>query len=91
VRFEGSGATKLIQIIRHYGYNKDVDVDFATITSVPPNIKLKIENSKLELDHTDVVVTDKFASTPVNVGDRVALLSFRKDQQYLIIDKVKMY
>jgi Protein of unknown function (DUF2577) len=90
-RFEGDGAARLIQLMRHHGYNKDVDVEFATVTSVPPNVKLKLDNSKLELNNNDVVATDKFASTSINVGDRVALLSFKNGQLYLILDKVVTY
>ncbi|KQC48535.1 hypothetical protein AP057_12735 [Geobacillus sp. Sah69] len=55
-RLEGNGAARLIQLMRHHGYNKDVDIELATITSAPPNIKVKIDNMNIELDRDDLIV-----------------------------------
>lgn len=55
-RLEGSGATRLIQLIRKHGYNKDVDIELGTVTSSPPDIKIQIDNMKMELDRDDLIV-----------------------------------
>ena len=55
-RLEGNGAARLIQLMRQHGYNKDVDIELATVTSAPPNIKVKIDNMNIELDHDDLIV-----------------------------------
>jgi hypothetical protein len=55
-RFEGGGAVRLIQLMRQHGYNKDVDIELATVTSAPPSLKLKIDNAKFEIDSEDVIV-----------------------------------
>jgi hypothetical protein len=57
-RFEGDGAARLIQLIRHHGYNKDVDIELATVTAAPPNIKIKLDNTKLELGKGDLIVAE---------------------------------
>lgn len=55
-RLEGDGAAKLVQLIRRYGYNKDVDIELATVTSAPPDLKIKVDNMKVELDRDDLIV-----------------------------------
>jgi hypothetical protein len=55
-RLEGSGAARLIQLIRQHGYNIDVDIELATVTSAPPNLKIKVDNMKIELDRDDLIV-----------------------------------
>lgn len=55
-RLEGNGAARLIQLMRQHGYNKDVDIELATVTSAPPNIKVKIDNMNIELDRDDLIV-----------------------------------
>jgi HSP20 family molecular chaperone IbpA len=55
-RLEGGGAVRLIQLIQRYGYNKDVDFELATVTSPPPDIKIKVDNVNIELDRDDLIV-----------------------------------
>jgi len=55
-RLEGDGAARLIQLMRQYGYNKDVDIELATITNAPPDLKIKVDNMKVELDRDDLIV-----------------------------------
>jgi Protein of unknown function (DUF2577) len=55
-RLEGGGAARLIQLIQRYGYNKDVDIELATVTSAPPNLRIQIDNMKFEIDSEDVIV-----------------------------------
>ncbi|MED4971314.1 DUF2577 family protein [Parageobacillus toebii] len=53
---EGNGAVRLIQLMRQHGYNKDVSIELATVTSPPPNIKIQVDNMKIELDKDDVII-----------------------------------
>jgi ribosome-associated translation inhibitor RaiA len=55
-RLEGSGAARLIQLIRQHGYNVDVNIEMATVTSAPPDLKIKVDNMKVELDRDDIIV-----------------------------------
>jgi hypothetical protein len=55
-RIYGSGASQLVQLMRQYGYNKDIDVELATVTSAPPNLRIKIDNMSVDLDKDDVIV-----------------------------------
>ncbi|OQP06851.1 hypothetical protein B1690_05945 [Geobacillus sp. 46C-IIa] len=53
---EGNGAVRLIQLMRQHGYNKDISIELATVTSPPPNIKIRVDNMKIELDKDDVII-----------------------------------
>jgi hypothetical protein len=55
-RLEGDGAARLIQLMRRHGYNKDVDFELATVTSPPPDLKIKVDNVNIELDRDDLIV-----------------------------------
>jgi Protein of unknown function (DUF2577) len=87
-RLEGDGAARLIQLIRQHGYNKDVDIELATVTSAPPDIKLKIDNTKLEIDKDDIVMTETFEKAAAQPGDRVVVASVKNGQLYIVFDKV---
>lgn len=58
-KFEGSGGTQLAMLMKHLGYNKDVDFQLATVTSAPPALKIKVDNmEKIELDNGDLIVAE---------------------------------
>jgi hypothetical protein len=48
----------LSTIIKRFGYNKDVDVLLATVTSDPPDLKIKVDNMSIELDKDDLIVSE---------------------------------
>ncbi|MED4729188.1 DUF2577 domain-containing protein [Aneurinibacillus migulanus] len=52
----GNPYTDLVQLMKEHGHNKDVDIVFGTITTPPPNIRVKVDNESLELEKDDVVV-----------------------------------
>jgi Protein of unknown function (DUF2577) len=76
-RLEGSGAARLIQLIRQHGYNVDVNIEMATVTSAPPDLKIKVDNMKVELDRDDLVVaqylTKHKRQVKINGGTTVEL------------------
>jgi len=55
-RIEGSGASQLVQLIRAIGYNADISVELATVTSAPPKLKIKVDHMNLELEKDDLIV-----------------------------------
>ncbi|MEW9697938.1 DUF2577 family protein [Paenibacillus sp. SI8] len=55
---EGSGIGQLAQVIKRLGYNDFDRFEFATVTSPPPAIRIKIDNMKIELDASDVVMAE---------------------------------
>ncbi|CAM2950775.1 DUF2577 domain-containing protein [Paenibacillus sediminis] len=55
---EGNGFSQLKDIVKKVGYNKDVDIEFATVTSPPPSLRIQIDNMKFELDADDFVVCE---------------------------------
>jgi hypothetical protein len=55
-RIEGSGASQLVQLIRTLGYNSDVTMELATVTSAPPELKIKVDNMNVELEKDDLIV-----------------------------------
>ncbi|MDN4069711.1 DUF2577 domain-containing protein [Paenibacillus vini] len=53
-----SGAAKLRHVIKQLGYNKDVDVEFATILAPLPDIRVKLDGQSFELDADDLIVCE---------------------------------
>jgi Protein of unknown function (DUF2577) len=76
-RLEGSGAKRLIQLMRQHGYNKDVNIELATVTSAPPDLKIKVDNMKVELDRDDLIVaqylTKHKRQVKINGGETIEL------------------
>lgn len=55
---EGAGRSKLRHVIRELGYNKDVDIEFATVLAPLPDIRVKVDGQPFELDADDVMVCE---------------------------------
>ncbi|MBU8715386.1 DUF2577 domain-containing protein [Brevibacillus parabrevis] len=55
-RLEGSGFSQLRQVIAQVGRNDYDKFELATVTSPPPELRIKIDNMSLELDHADLIV-----------------------------------
>jgi hypothetical protein len=55
---EGSGISQFKALVQTLGYNKDVDIEFATVTTAPPNLRIKIDNMPVELDADDLVICE---------------------------------
>jgi PIN domain nuclease of toxin-antitoxin system len=53
---EGNGAIRLIKLMKQHGYNKDIDIELATVTNPPPKLKIQIDNMKIELEADDLIV-----------------------------------
>lgn len=68
MRLEGDGFSKLAQAIRDIGYNKDIDIELATVTAPPPNLKIKIDGMSIELEKSDLIVAERLTTHTCNVS-----------------------
>ncbi|MED4456203.1 DUF2577 family protein [Metabacillus fastidiosus] len=62
LQIEGDPYSKVVQLIRKYGYNKDLKLVFGTVEESPPNIRVKLDNLPFELNKDDVTVFETLAS-----------------------------
>lgn len=58
---DGGGVSKLRDVIRQLGYNKDVDVEIGTVTAPLPDIRVKLDNANFELEREDIVIVERLA------------------------------
>ncbi|UPT60471.1 DUF2577 domain-containing protein [Geobacillus thermoleovorans] len=101
-RIEGGPATRLIQLIQRYGYNKDVDFELATVVSPPPDLRIKFDQYKgIILEKDDLVVCEHLTQhtrrltdgttltfeTALKVGDRVIVACMDERQLFIVVDK----
>ncbi|GJM79399.1 DUF2577 domain-containing protein [Paenibacillus timonensis] len=61
-RIEGSGASQLVQLIRTIGYNSEITFELATVTSAPPQLKIKVDHMNVELEKDDLIVAQSLTS-----------------------------
>lgn len=61
-RIEGSGASQLVQLIRTIGYNPEITFELATVTSAPPQLKIKVDHMNVELEKDDLIVAQSLTS-----------------------------
>jgi hypothetical protein len=62
---EGSGASQLVQLMKTLGYNKDIDFLLGTVTSPPPNIRVKLDKMAVELEKDDVIISQHITNYSV--------------------------
>jgi Protein of unknown function (DUF2577) len=101
MRIEGSGESRLIQLIRKYGYNKDVDFELATVVAPPPNLRIKLDKDGITLEKGDLIVCESLTQhtreltdgstltfkTALKAGDKVIVASLDEKQLFIVIDK----
>lgn len=88
MKIEGAGASRLVQLMRKHGYNKDVDIELATVLAPLPSLKVRLDSDGLELDRSLLVLTATVSASLLAVGDRVLVISGNDAQNYYVIDKV---
>lgn len=87
IGLEGSGASKLVQLMRKHGRNKDVTIDIGEVITASP---LSVDVDGLELDADDLVLSETVAAKGLSVGDKLIVIGDEDFQQYFVIDKVAM-
>lgn len=58
VKAEGDPYSKWTQLIRDGGYSKPVNIEVATVTGAPPNIKIRLDADGLELEKEDLIIAE---------------------------------
>jgi hypothetical protein len=81
---EGSGAVRLINLMKKHGYNKDLSVSLATVTNGMPDIRIQVDGMKIELDKDDLVIAERVKD--LTTGDRVIVVS-DNDQTFYVLDR----
>lgn len=75
---EGGGISHFKAIIKDIGYNKDVDIEFATVLAPLPDILIKIDNMPIQLDADDVTVCEHLREhkreVTINSGEVVEMV-----------------
>lgn len=89
---QGTGASQLVQLIKSYGYNKDVDIELATITSAPPELKIRVDGMSIDLDAEDLIVAKSItnysqAITPFTINS-TTISSLQINNQLQVNDRV---
>lgn len=56
---EGGGASKFVQLIQKFGYNKGIEIELATVTASAPDIKIKLDSMPEELTADDIIVAER--------------------------------
>ncbi|RED86209.1 hypothetical protein [Cohnella phaseoli] len=87
---EGSGIGKLHQAIKDIGFNHGADLELASVTADYPDVRIQVDNMRIELDRDDLVICERLAEHPrkLTVGDRVLVGMMNSGQLYSIIDRL---
>ncbi|MCA1294575.1 DUF2577 domain-containing protein [Paenibacillus sp. alder61] len=87
-RIEGSGASQLVQLIRAIGYNSEITFELATVTSAPPQLKIKVDHMNVELEKDDLIVaqslTKHMRKVNLNVKKKASISSTSIDSLYTL-------
>lgn len=87
-RIEGSGASQLVQLIRAIGYNSEITFELATVTSAPPQLKIKVDHMNVELEKDDLIVARSLAKhtrrVNLNVKKKASISSTSIDSLYTL-------
>ncbi|MCO0597367.1 DUF2577 domain-containing protein [Peribacillus butanolivorans] len=86
-RIEGSAASKLVQLMRQHGHNKDVTIELGEVLAPLPNLQIRIGTDEIDLDMDDLIVSQTAANGGLAVGDRVIIIGDDDSQLYFVIDK----
>jgi hypothetical protein len=87
LKVEGSGASRMVQLMRKHGYNKDVDIEIGTVTAPLPNIEVTL-NDGIALDKNDLIITQTASQSGIVADDEVVIIGNEESQFYVVIDKV---
>lgn len=58
MRLEGKGSSRLLQLLREAGKNFEVSIELATVISPPPDLKIELDKTGIELKKEDLIVAE---------------------------------
>lgn len=73
-RHEGGWQTGMVALMKKAGYNRDTDFEFGTVTSPPPNLKIKLDGMQTELEADDLLVLEHLTR-----HERIATIEHREN------------
>jgi hypothetical protein len=84
---EGTAASKLVQLMRRHGHNKDVTIELGEVLTPMPNLQIRVGTDEIDLDMDDLIVSKTAANAGLSPGDRVIIIGDDDSQLYFVIDK----
>ncbi|MGC4378408.1 hypothetical protein WD019_16005 [Fictibacillus sp. Mic-4] len=82
---EGSAASRMIQLIRKHGYNRDITIEIGTVATTLPNLSINIDGVTLDMD--DLILSATAEERRLQPGDTVIVIGDDDTQFYYVIDK----
>jgi hypothetical protein len=86
MRDEGSTGSMLRSLIKRVGANHDTQPEWATVTAISPELRIKIDGMKIELDTDDFAIPQRLRGV-LEVGDRVLVSGMGNGQSFVVIDR----
>ncbi len=90
INIEGSAASRMVQLIRKHGHNRDMTIEVASVVTPPPNLTVKLPSDGMTLDSDDLIITETVASRTIVAGDQLVVIGDDDSQRYFVIDKAVM-
>ena len=89
IGLEGSAASKLVQLMRKHGHNKDVTIELGEVMAPMPNLQIRVgdEEDAIDLDMDDLIVSQTAVTNGLTAGDSVIIIGDEDLQLYYVIDK----
>ena len=87
LKVEGSPASRMVQLMRNHGYNRDVTIELGTIVTPLPSLIVKLASDGLVLERDDLIVAGLVATYTLVAGDQLILIGDDDSQMYYVIDK----
>jgi hypothetical protein len=87
LKIEGSAASRMVQLIRKHGYNRDMSIELATVITPLPDLSVQLSSDGLVLEREDLVVAGIVATYALIAGDQLIVIGDDDSQFYYVIDK----
>lgn len=87
IGIEGSAASRMVQLMRKYGYNKDVTIEVATVITPLPDLSVRLSDG-MTLDQDDLIISRLVASYALKKGDQVIVIGDDDTDNYFVVDAV---
>ena len=87
MNIEGGPASRLVQLMRKHGYNRDTTIELATVVTPMPDLSLKLGSDGLVLERDDLIIAGIIETYSLSAGDQVIVIGDDDSQFYYVIDK----
>jgi hypothetical protein len=87
LKIEGSAASKMIQLMRKHGHNRDMSIELATVITPLPDLSVQLSSDGLVLEREDLVIAGIVATYTLIAGDQLIVIGDDDSQFYYVIDK----